>query len=73
MLYLWVDLSPKNCDLEIHPLVLVTTFNMQLILHARWFVEWGMSEKLGTVNYNSANDQVFVGRDMGHASNKVLF
>ena len=32
--------------------------------------EWGMSEKLGTVNYNGANDQVFVGRDMGHASNK---
>lgn len=30
--------------------------------------EWGMSEKLGTVNYNGANDSVFLGRDMGHGT-----
>lgn len=30
----------------------------------RMVCEWGMSAKLGTVNYNSGNDQVFVGRDM---------
>lgn len=27
--------------------------------------EWGMSEKLGTVNYSGNHEQVFVGRDMG--------
>jgi cell division protease FtsH len=32
--------------------------------------EWGMSEKLGTVNYNGGNDQVFLGRDMGNHGNK---
>ncbi|MCX7998814.1 MAG: cell division protein FtsH, partial [Leptospiraceae bacterium] len=26
--------------------------------------EWGMSEKLGTVNYSSSHDSVFVGRDI---------
>jgi cell division protease FtsH len=30
--------------------------------------EWGMSEKLGTVNYSGNNDSVFVGRDYGHSS-----
>jgi cell division protease FtsH len=35
----------------------------------RMVCEWGMSEKLGTVNYNPANEQVFVGRDM-HAGTK---
>jgi cell division protease FtsH len=28
--------------------------------------EWGMSEKLGTVNYSGASESVFLGRDMGH-------
>jgi cell division protease FtsH len=32
--------------------------------------EWGMSEKLGTVNYNGNNDSIFLGRDMGNGSNK---
>ncbi len=32
--------------------------------------EWGMSEKLGTVNYNGGNEQVFLGRDMGHSNGK---
>lgn len=32
--------------------------------------EWGMSVKLGTVNYNGSNDQVFLGRDMGHSASK---
>jgi cell division protease FtsH len=27
--------------------------------------EWGMSEKLGTVNYSGAHESIFVGRDMG--------
>ncbi len=30
--------------------------------------EWGMSSKLGTVNYNGASENVFVGRDMGHST-----
>ncbi|MEM7180485.1 MAG: ATP-dependent zinc metalloprotease FtsH [Spirochaetota bacterium] len=34
----------------------------------RMVCEWGMSAKLGTVNYNSSNDQVFVGRDMSGAN-----
>lgn len=29
--------------------------------------EWGMSEKLGTVNYSGSKDSVFVGRDYGHS------
>jgi cell division protease FtsH len=29
--------------------------------------EWGMSDKLGTINYNGNNDSVFVGRDYGHS------
>ncbi|MCC5815487.1 MAG: ATP-dependent zinc metalloprotease FtsH [Leptospira sp.] len=28
--------------------------------------EWGMSEKLGTINYSGNNDSVFVGRDYNH-------
>lgn len=32
--------------------------------------EWGMSEKLGTINYAGSQDSVFVGRDYGH-SNKA--
>ena len=31
----------------------------------RMVCEWGMSEKLGTINYSSDNDSVFLGRDMG--------
>ncbi|MCB1159370.1 MAG: ATP-dependent metallopeptidase FtsH/Yme1/Tma family protein [Leptospiraceae bacterium] len=30
----------------------------------RMVCDWGMSDKLGTVNYNSSHDQVFLGRDM---------
>ncbi|EMF82889.1 ATP-dependent metallopeptidase HflB [Leptospira weilii serovar Topaz str. LT2116] len=30
--------------------------------------EWGMSEKLGTVNYSGDQTNVFIGRDMGHSS-----
>lgn len=30
--------------------------------------EWGMSEKLGTINYSGGNDSVFVGRDYNHGS-----
>ena len=30
----------------------------------RMVCEWGMSEKLGTINYSSNNDSVFVGRDV---------
>lgn len=29
--------------------------------------EWGMSDKLGTINYNGAQDSVFVGRDYGNS------
>ncbi|MCB1191192.1 MAG: ATP-dependent zinc metalloprotease FtsH [Leptospiraceae bacterium] len=32
--------------------------------------EWGMSVKLGTINYNGSHDQVFLGRDMGHPTGK---
>lgn len=33
--------------------------------------EWGMSEKLGTVNYSNTNDNVFLGRDYyGNGGNK---
>ncbi|MDX1957144.1 MAG: ATP-dependent zinc metalloprotease FtsH [Leptospiraceae bacterium] len=28
--------------------------------------EWGMTERLGTVNYSGGNESVFIGRDMGH-------
>jgi len=30
--------------------------------------EWGMSDKLGTVNYNGTNENVFLARDMGHST-----
>ncbi|MBI41860.1 MAG: cell division protein FtsH [Leptospiraceae bacterium] len=30
----------------------------------RMVCEWGMSEKLGTINYSTNNDSVFVGRDV---------
>ena len=30
--------------------------------------EWGMSPKLGTVNYNGSNENVFLARDMGHST-----
>lgn len=30
--------------------------------------EWGMSEKLGTVNYSGGSDSVFLGRDYTHSS-----
>jgi len=32
----------------------------------RMVCEWGMSEKLGTINYVGTNDSVFLGRDIGH-------
>ncbi|MCB1178952.1 MAG: ATP-dependent zinc metalloprotease FtsH [Leptospiraceae bacterium] len=30
--------------------------------------EWGMSDKLGTVNYNGSNESIFLARDMNHSS-----
>ena len=30
--------------------------------------KFGMSEKLGLINYDNDSDEVFVGRDFGHAS-----
>lgn len=30
--------------------------------------KFGMSERLGLINYDSDNDEVFIGRDFGHAS-----
>ncbi|MBE7412768.1 MAG: ATP-dependent zinc metalloprotease FtsH [Leptospiraceae bacterium] len=30
--------------------------------------EWGMSEKLGTINYSGGNENVFLARDMSHPS-----
>ena len=32
-------------------------------------VKYGMSEKLGTINYTSGSNEVFIGRDMGHTKN----
>lgn len=32
--------------------------------------EWGMSEKLGTINYNGGSNQVFLGKEMGGGSSK---
>ena len=31
-------------------------------------MKFGMSEELGLVNYDSDSEEVFVGRDFGHAS-----
>ena len=32
-------------------------------------VKYGMSDKLGPILYGSSNDEVFIGRDMGHVKN----
>ena len=32
-------------------------------------VKYGMSEKLGAINYTSGSNEVFIGRDMGHTKN----
>ena len=32
-------------------------------------VKYGMSEKLGTINFTSGSNEVFIGRDMGHTKN----
>ncbi|MDF3820806.1 ATP-dependent zinc metalloprotease FtsH [Leptospira sp. 96542] len=34
----------------------------------RMVCEWGMSEKLGTINYGGPENSPFIGRDYGHAS-----
>ena len=32
-------------------------------------MEYGMSEKLGTISYSSDNNEVFLGRNLGHGRN----
>ncbi|CUQ53430.1 Uncharacterised protein [Dorea longicatena] len=32
--------------------------------------KFGMSEKLGLINYDNDSDEVFIGRDFGHASSR---
>ncbi len=32
-------------------------------------VKYGMSEKVGMINYETSSDEVFIGREMGHARN----
>jgi cell division protease FtsH len=34
----------------------------------RMVCEWGMSEKLGTINYGGAENSPFIGRDYGHSN-----
>ena len=31
--------------------------------------KYGMSENIGVINYNSDDDEVFIGRDLAHAKN----
>ncbi len=35
-------------------------------LARKMVTEWGMSERIGPVNYNSSHNEVFLGRDFGH-------
>lgn len=35
-------------------------------LARRMVTEWGMSDRIGPVNYNSSHNEVFLGRDLGH-------
>ena len=32
-------------------------------------VKYGMSEKVGMINYENEDEEVFIGRDIGHAKN----
>jgi cell division protease FtsH len=36
------------------------------MLARKMVTEWGMSERIGPVNYNSSHNEVFLGRDFGH-------
>ena len=33
--------------------------------------KFGMSEKVGLINYDDDSDEVFIGRDLAHASTRV--
>lgn len=34
-------------------------------------VKYGMSEKIGMINYETEGDEVFIGREIGHAKTTV--